>query len=78
MGKMKDKAQVEQLPEGDTERCGKDWICDVCATARGWYVPAGTCNTVIAGLCGHCDSLAVQTLTPIVDFQRGKIKPIFD
>lgn len=56
-----------------SERTGIYWICDECAEKRG-LVCDSIGNTVIAGLCGHCDNPDEVTLTPIRDFKKPAIK----
>lgn len=53
------------------------WVCDDCAKSRGW-VCTKNAITVISGKCGHCKDNKTKTLTPVVDFQRGKTPPVFD
>jgi hypothetical protein len=50
-------------------RAGPYWICDACAKSKGWTAPDGG-NTIIRGLCGHCDRKDETFLTPIRDFKK--------
>ncbi len=60
------------------ERMDKYWICDECAAKRGWRIPADACNTVIYGLCGHCDDTEIVVLIPTRDFKGKNKTPVFD
>lgn len=60
---------TDDFDEGqEGERTPKYWICYDCADKKQWKIPAGACNTVISGLCGHCDREDEVTLTPTCDF----------
>lgn len=59
------------------ERQGKYWICSECAKTKAWVPPEGVV-TLMLGLCGYCDREDETTLTPIVDFKRGSVEPIWD
>lgn len=55
------------------KRQDKYWICDECVKSKypDWksaYPNGG--NTLILGLCGHCDRLDETGLTPIRDFKK--------
>lgn len=62
------------------EREGKYWICSDCAKAKGWksaYPNGG--NTVIRGMCGHCDRKDETFLIPTRDFKKtGERTPSWD
>jgi transcription elongation factor Elf1 len=47
------------------------WICNDCADKKG-LVCKKTGNTVILGLCGHCENPMEIALTPVRDFVRKK------
>lgn len=70
---MKKTKRIKKQKRGD-----KYWICPDCAVKRGWYVPPDRCNTVILGLCGHCDREDAVPITPVVDFVCNGRQPIFD
>lgn len=53
------------------ERVGGYWICTSCANERGWILK-DKMNTLIMGLCGHCDSGKEEMLTPTIDFIKPK------
>lgn len=53
------------------------WICRECAEKKKWIAPDFGV-TVIQGRCGYCKSEEVKMLTPIVDFKRGDIEPVWD
>lgn len=55
----------------------KYWICGHCADKKGWEHPkyAVTC---ISGICGYCEDEQEKILTPIVDFKRDGVEPVWD
>lgn len=53
------------------ERADLYWMCDACAKKRGWYCESNGI-TMTRGLCGHCDSIIEELLTPIRDFRKDK------
>lgn len=61
------------------KRTDKYWICLKCATKKKGKIPKGACNTVIAGLCGHCTRKDECTLIPMIDFKwPGGKDPWYD
>lgn len=64
------------------ERRPKYWICGHCVKTKypTWEsaYPAGG-NTVIKGLCGHCEWPDEEILTPTVDYRKpGQPSPVWD
>lgn len=60
----------------------KYWICDHCVKTKhpDWVTayPNGG-NTVVKGLCGHCEWSDEQFLTPTCDYQKpGQPAPEWD
>ncbi len=55
----------------------KYWICSDCAKGKNWIAPTGAV-TMILGRCGYCKRQEEVMLTPVVDFNRGKIEPVWD
>lgn len=56
------------------ERTEKYWICEDCATAKGWSCE-GQGITMIRGLCGWCDRVDENFLIPTRDFRKQLSRP---
>ena len=56
------------------EQTDKYWICSECAEAKGWKIRHDM-NTLIFGICGHCDSQIEEPLTPTRDYVKPRETP---
>lgn len=66
------------MKEENKLRADKYWICDDCAKNKKWEFPKYNVTRITNALCGWCDTDKPQSLTPIVDFKRGDIEPVWD